>query len=93
VAYAEFFNGGSSKLKNNYSVVTRVRFENKVDAFLLIIYPNLTLPPEPIISRWGTWLSAVLYYSNNFEKIKNVVLNLDSDAAIAIKKNYWAHRM
>jgi hypothetical protein len=50
------------------------------------MYPNLTLPPEPIITRWGTWLSAVLYYSNNFEKIKNVVLNLDSDAAIAIKK-------
>jgi len=50
------------------------------------MYPNLTLPPEPIITLWGTWLSAVLYYSNNFEKIKNVVLNLDSDAANAIKK-------
>jgi len=34
------------------------------------------------------WLSAVLYYSNNFEKIKNAILNLDPDAAIAIKKNY-----
>jgi len=50
------------------------------------MYPNLTLPPEPIITRWGTWLSAVLYYSNNFEKIRNVVLNLDFDAPMAIKK-------
>jgi hypothetical protein len=50
------------------------------------LYPDLTLPPEPIITRWGTWLSAVLYYSNNFEKIKNVVLNLDPEAAMAIKK-------
>ncbi|KAL4153161.1 hypothetical protein QTP88_000994 [Uroleucon formosanum] len=50
------------------------------------MYPDLTLPPEPIITRWGTWLSAVLYYSNNFEKIRNVVLNLDPEAAMAIKK-------
>jgi len=52
------------------------------------MYQDLILPPEPIITRWGTWLSAVLYYSNNFEKIRNVVLNLDSDAAMTFKKNY-----
>jgi len=50
------------------------------------MYPDLILPPEPIITRWGTWLLAVLYYSNNFEKIRNVVLNLDPEAALAIKK-------
>jgi len=37
------------------------------------------------------WLSAVIYNSNNIEKIKNIVLNLDFYAAIkknmAIKKN------
>lgn len=43
------------------------------------MYPNLILPPEPITRR-DTWLSAVLYYSNNFENIKNIILNLDPDA-------------
>jgi hypothetical protein len=23
------------------------------------------LPPIPIITRWGTWLDAVVYYANN----------------------------
>lgn len=32
--------------------------------------PNLALPPEPIITRWGTWLKAVLFYSENFEAVK-----------------------
>lgn len=50
------------------------------------LYPNLCLPPEPIITRWGTWLAAVKYYSNNFEKIKDVISNLDSDNAISIAK-------
>lgn len=30
------------------------------------LYPNLCLPPEPIVIRWGTWLEAVKYCSNNF---------------------------
>jgi len=30
-------------------------------------------------------LSALIDYLNNFEKIKNVVLKLDSDASMAIK--------
>jgi len=56
------------------------------------MYTNLILSPEPIITRCGTWLTAVLYYLIDFEKIKNVILNLDPDAAIAIKKkNYRAH--
>ncbi|CAI6347282.1 unnamed protein product [Macrosiphum euphorbiae] len=50
------------------------------------LYPNLCHPPEPIITRWGTWLAAVKYYSNNFEKIKDVISNLDSDNAIYYAK-------
>lgn len=50
------------------------------------LYPNLCIPPEPIITRWGTWLVAVKYYSNNFEKIKDVISNLNSDIAISIVK-------
>ncbi|KAE9522767.1 hypothetical protein AGLY_016808 [Aphis glycines] len=30
------------------------------------LYPDLNLPPEPILTRWGTWLEAALY---NFVKI------------------------
>ena len=28
------------------------------------------LPPSPIITRWGTWLKASIYYSEHFETIK-----------------------
>jgi len=50
------------------------------------LYPYLCHPPEPIINRWGTWLAAVKYYSNDFEKNKDVISNLDSDNAISIAK-------
>ena len=35
--------------------------------------PNLSLPPQPIITRWETWLDAAFYYGMNFNKVKEVV--------------------
>jgi hypothetical protein len=50
------------------------------------LFPNLPLPLQPIITRWGTWLNAVEYYSNNFDSIKSVISRLD-DEAESIKKS------
>lgn len=52
--------------------------------------PNLALPPEPILTRWGTWLKAVLFYAENFEAIKEVVGQFDSSEAIAINSSQLA---
>ncbi|KAL4120732.1 hypothetical protein QTP88_013368 [Uroleucon formosanum] len=50
------------------------------------MYSDLNLPPEPIITRWGTWLEAVQYYCDHFDKIKNVISNFDTESAAAIEK-------
>lgn len=50
------------------------------------IAPNIPLPPEPILTRWGTWINAVIYYCEHFLLIKRVVMELDEDDAISIKK-------
>uniref|UniRef100_T1H901 DUF659 domain-containing protein n=1 Tax=Rhodnius prolixus TaxID=13249 RepID=T1H901_RHOPR len=47
------------------------------------LYPDLCLPPEPILTRWGTWLEAAQYYYENYNKIKNVLSHL-GDEAVAI---------
>jgi len=62
----------------------------KIRHWLKDMYPNIILPPKPFITWWGTWLSAVIYFLNNYKDIKNVVLNFDSDATVANgnKKNY-----
>jgi hypothetical protein len=52
------------------------------------MYPDLNLPPEPIITRWSTWLEAVQYYCDHFNKIKNVVSNFDTESATANEKAY-----
>ena len=51
---------------------------------------KLSLPINPVITRWGTWLEAVIFYSNNFELIaefiKQLSLTKKSAAVIEIKE-------
>jgi len=49
------------------------------------MFPNLPLPPKPVLTRWATWLTAVTYYVNNFNSIKSVISELD-DETDSIKK-------
>jgi len=47
--------------------------------------PGLPLPPQPITTRWGTWLEAVNYYANYYERIVKVFDALDAEDAASIK--------
>ncbi|KAF2891562.1 hypothetical protein ILUMI_14611 [Ignelater luminosus] len=42
---------------------------------------NARLPPNPVVTRWGIWLQAAIFYSDNFVKFKVVMQNLEEDAA------------
>ena len=48
--------------------------------------PNIPLPSQPILTRWGTWLDAANYYCENYEIIKNIINKLDENDASSIKK-------
>jgi len=50
------------------------------------LYPDLSLPPQPVITRWGTWLEGADYYRKNLGSIKNVLSELDSSSAMAIEQ-------
>jgi len=48
--------------------------------------PGIPLPPEPILTRWGTWLQAASYYCQYFKEIYNVLQLLDSSDAVSIRE-------
>ena len=39
---------------------------------------GLPFPPDPVITRWATWLRAVLYYSENLLAVRTIVNNWTS---------------
>lgn len=48
--------------------------------------PDIPLPPQPVITRWGTWIEAALFYAVHYDSIKNVVNEFTSESAEAIGK-------
>jgi uncharacterized protein YoxC len=50
------------------------------------MYNNLPLPPEPVITRWGSWLRSVEYYAKHFTEFSNVVKMLDSEDSAFIEE-------
>lgn len=45
---------------------------------------TIPLPPSPIVTRWGTWIEAALYYYENFEEVRGFVRTLDPEDAASI---------
>lgn len=52
--------------------------------------PDIALPPKPIITRWCTWLSAAVFYCDNFDSVKKVIDSFDAEDAVSIKKAHLA---
>lgn len=51
----------------------------RIEVFRRIL-PEVPLPPQPVVTRWGTWLTAASYYFDNLEGFKKVVEELEDDA-------------
>lgn len=49
------------------------------------ILPEINMPPQPVITRWGTWIQAANYYAINFDAIKTVIDSFDKEAAASIE--------
>ena len=39
----------------------------------------MALPPKPVITRWGTWISAVQYTNENFTYLEEILRQLNDD--------------
>ena len=49
-------------------------------------YPGVPVPPRPVLTRWGTFVEAALYYHKYFDAVHDMVNRLNSDDAAAIPK-------
>ncbi|KAL4100863.1 hypothetical protein QTP88_020892 [Uroleucon formosanum] len=47
--------------------------------------PELSLPPEPVITRWEIWLTAAIYYCDSYQTIKKIVNKFDPNDALSIR--------
>lgn len=49
------------------------------------MFPDIPTPPQPIHTRWGTWIDAAIYYATYFEQINQFLDGCDPEEAQSIK--------
>jgi len=85
----------AEKIRANYCKVDKI-IANVKKVFLKAPYriatfkdkaPNIPLPPAPVLTRWGTWIRAAVYYCEHLEIIKSIVDSLDKEDAISIENS------
>ena len=45
-------------------------------------FDTLGLPPEPVVTQWGNWINAALYYSKNLPEVKEIVKSWSGDGVL-----------
>ena len=48
---------------------------------------GLPSPPDPVITRWATWLRAALYYNENLPAVRTIVNNWTSAGLLVSRSN------
>jgi hypothetical protein len=52
--------------------------------------PDVALPPEPVLTRWGTWIQAVNLYNEHFDVVKSVFATFLPESAVAVRETQTA---
>ena len=42
----------------------------------------LGIPPTPVVTRWGSWINAALYYAKNLPEVKEIVNSWSGDGVL-----------
>ncbi|XP_067007288.2 uncharacterized protein [Anabrus simplex] len=91
---AEELHEKSSSVNSVVSSVKKifVKAPSRVCAFKMM-HPELLLPPEPILTRWRTWILAALYYAENHRTIEEAINMFDEVDSKYIAKAKAAFKM
>ena len=40
------------------------------------------MPPQPVVTRWGSWIEAAIFYSQNFDQVRTIVDSWESSNSL-----------
>ena len=64
------------------NLVARVKAATVKNKTRRSLFKDIGSPPEPVVTRWGTWLEAAEYYADNLTEVMKIVNSFDGDGII-----------
>ena len=48
-------------------------------------FSTINNPPQPVVTRWGSWLKAAKYYAKNFSQVCEIVNAFEGTGLLVVK--------
>ena len=83
---AHLLHNCSMRIQSNYidvnTLIAAVKMSIQKNCTRKEKFCDVGLPPEVVITRWGTWLNDALYYSRYLPEIRNIINDFEDDGKI-----------
>ena len=74
--YAEKMRGAFADIEN---LIARVKVATIKNKLRQAQFKHIGSPPEPVVTRWGTWLKTADCYADNLIEVKKIVNEFEGD--------------
>jgi len=86
---SHLFHNCAEKIRGQYSnvdnLIARVKASIVKNKERKNRFYEIGIPPEPVITRWTSWLKAAIYYADNLPEVRNIVNNFNGNGLLVIK--------
>ena len=88
---AHLFHNCAKKIKSHFEDV-----DQQIEKVKVVTIKNITkqakffaigYPPQPVLTRWGSWLNAALYYAKNLHEVKTIVESFVGSGILVTRAN------
>jgi len=79
---AEKVRGHFAEVDNLIAAVKAVTVKNKQRRHK---FNEIGSPPQPVLTRWGTWLNAVEYYAKHLVEVRNIVNSFEGNGVLVLR--------
>lgn len=83
---AHLFHNCCLKIRSNFSnvdkIIATVKSATVRNRERRNLFKNIGYPPEPVLTRWGSWLKAAFYYAKNINEIEEIFKSIESNGKL-----------
>ena len=83
---AHLLHNGALRIKTHYTkidkLIATVKMATVKNSDRRQQFSEIGLPPRPVLTRWGSWIGAALYYSKNLNTVQQIVNSWDGEGVL-----------
>ena len=85
----------AEKVRGHYAnvdnVIARVKAFISKNKSRRNLFHEIGIPPQPVVTRWGSWLNAAIYYADNLPAIKEIIHGYEGNGLLVSRAKDSLH--